>query len=358
MATLDPPIPFSGTLNEDDIRTFLRREGDPGVFAPLMLVICFGLVGLVLFMQGGAYAAVAVGAIGLLLIAIVVSTLSYRRLLFINSNPHCFSPVKGELCVDGMYLYRDDVTTFFRWDWFGDALASERMVAFMPATQPDQPQLITLPMIQQADDWSRVLSAAVTPTTEGSGERLRQRNLAMLRDRARERTREIPGGAIRFGGAVGSEDFAQLPSHQRRGHRSWRAKLVLGSLVACGALILAGASSIFFDRVAFLLGLAILYAVLAALGIAFRLRRRGTSRSMVYFMHAWATEVSIVIDYGVTVTEVKWQALRVALRNPSMMVLQRRDSIQVVIVRRDMFENDTEWKRFCVLVTQKLGHSR
>jgi hypothetical protein len=130
------------------------------------------------------------------------------------------------------------------------------------------------------------------------------------------------------------------------------------ALFCSGAFIVAGVSNLIFQQFAFLPAFLTLYFVLAATGIAVRKRRRSKSNNnVVYFLNAYATESSIVTDYGITTAEVAWSALQLVMLSDDFIALRRRQWLQFILARRDMFSDEEQWQRFGDLVNEKLASS-
>ena len=131
---------------------------------------------------------------------------------------------------------------------------------------------------------------------------------------------------------------------------------MIGALACSGAFLVAGASQLLFRNVAFFSVLLVLYLALAGIGIAIRIRRRGSSRGdIVYFLNAFATESLIVTDLEVTTSEVAWSAMQIVHWADDFLVLRRRRRTQYLVVRQDMFVDEQRRRQFLALVDRKLN---
>jgi hypothetical protein len=302
----------------------------------------------------------ALGGIGLVLIVLTVSTTPYRRLVFENINPRWNQPTQGVLNTEGVRIERESSSVFFRWDWFGGAVVSEQVVALLPATQAAQPILITQAMLVNLNDWSRLLEVAaaigIVSDEAPIDDQQSADNLRLLRRANRVRSIDPPEGAIAFEGVLSGQDFARVPKLYRWRERPLRSYVVVVGLFFFGSFVVIAISQLLFQQMAFLPAFILTYIVLAGIGIAMRkMRRRGVNRDVVYYLNAFATNSSLVTDFAITVTTVDWSALRLVLRTTDVVVLRRREWIQFIVARRDMFASDADWKRFNEFVERKAG---
>jgi hypothetical protein len=322
----------------------------------MLLGGCPGLVSMVLVAQGRGLAAIGIGIIGLFVIVSVVSTLSYRRCVFESANPNWREIRRGELREDGVHVDRGLVRAFFRWDWYSNALAGDDWVAFLPATGAMQPLFVTHSMLGHVDDWQRLLEvvSAIAVDREASSEhQRRQQSLSLMRQNGRPRSIEVPREAIAFAGAVRASDFSRLPKRDRRREKPARSYVVVIALLFSGAFIVTGVSNVVFQQFAFLPVFLTVYLVLAAIGIAIRVKLRGKfSDKVVYFLNAYATESSVVSDFGITTADVAWPAFRLVIRTGDFIALRRQGG-QFLLARADMFSDQQQWQRFGDWVSAK-----
>lgn len=350
------PISFAGAPDERDVHEFLRAYGHVGCGYLLIVgfVLTFVLLSVSLLMGG---LLLAFGGIGLMLIVLTVSTTFYRRLVFENINPRWNQPTHGSLTAEGVCIERPHSSAFFRWDWYGGAVISDQMVALLPATQTAQPLMITQAMLVKLDDWSRLLevATAIGIVSEESpiDNQHRQKNLRLLRRANRMRSIEPPAGAIVFEGALDANDFRRVPDRFRWRERPLRTYAVVAGLFFFGSFVVIAISQSVFQQFAFLPTLILVYAVLAGIGFALRkIGRRRVKGKAVYYLDGFATDSSLVTDFVITSTTIDWSAIRLVLRASDVVVLRRREWIQFIVVRRDMFANDMDWQRFNELVPQ------
>jgi multisubunit Na+/H+ antiporter MnhB subunit len=354
METLDEigPIGFAGAIDEQHLHEFLSMEGHVGCAPMLMGSIGIGLILLVLSLMGGGFTAIAIGVMGFVLVVMTVSTIRYRRLVFQNLNPHWNRPVRGELRTAGVQLERGQTSAFFRWDWYVGAVISDQLVAFLPATQMAQPLMVSKPMLVNLDDWNRVRQVAaaigIVSDADSVEDRRRHQNLQILRDPNRERRIKVPSDAIPFEGVLTASDFSQIPRRYHRRQRPVRTQIVNAILYTLAGLVVVGISLVVFQQVAMLPIIVVVYIIAA---IAFgKMRHSKNSSGAVYYLKAFATESSIVTDFAVTTTEVSWSALQPVLRTDNVVSLRRREWIQFIVARRNMFASDEAWDRFNQLV--------
>lgn len=344
------PISYVGAPDEQALYEFLRAYGHVGVGYLLVVGLVLTFVLLTVSLLMGDFL-LAFGGIGLLMIVLTVSTTSYRRLVFENINPRWNHPTHGVLNAEGVQIEREQSTTFFCWDWYGGAVISDQVVALLPATQTAQPLIITQAMLVKLDDWSRLLEVAsaigIVSDEEPIDDRHRQRNLRLLRRTDRVRSIEPPDGAISFEGVLDADDFQRVPDRHRWRERPLRSYAVVAGLVFFGSFVVIAISQSVFQQIAFLPAFFLIYAVLAGIGFAFRkMQRRRIKSDVIYYLDAFATDSSLVTDFVITTTRIDWSALRLVLRTTDVVVLQRREWIQFIVARRDMFASDTDWQRF------------
>jgi hypothetical protein len=344
------PIQFSGSANDRDLRELLQAYGHVGCAYLMLLGFCISLVLLVLFVQGGGLAAIAIGVMSLFVVASVVSTIPYRQLVFENANPQWREERCGELREEGVHVDRRDTRAFFRWDWYWSAAMGDDWIAFIPATGPMQPLIINVSMVVNLDDWRRVqqLALAIEQRSHDSGEQQhRRRNSNLMQEKGRQRSVEVPADAIAYHGTLRASDYSRLPNDHRRRERPARSYVVVGALFCGGAFIVAGVSKLLLQQFAFLPAFLVIYVAMAAIGIAVRKRRRGMpSSGAAYFLNAYATESSMVSDFAITTTEVAWSALELVVRTDDFIAFRRSPRNRFILARRDMFEGEQDWKRF------------
>ncbi len=348
------PISYAGAPGERALDEFLYAYGhvDWGYLLVVGFVLTFVLLSVSLFM--GSFL-IAFGGIGLVMIVLTVSTTFYRRLVFENINPRWNQPTHGALTAEGVRIDREQSSAFFRWDWYGGAVISDQVVALLPATQTAQPLMITQAMLVKPKDWSRLLEVAsaigIVSDEAPIDNQRRQKNLRLLRRANRRRSIEPPQGAIAFEGALDADDLQRLPDRYHWRERPLRSYAVVAGLFFFGSFVVIAISQSVFQQLAFLPVLILIYAALAGIGFALRkLRKRNVRSNAIYYLVAFATDTSLVTDFVITTTTVDWSALRLVSRTKDRVVLGRREWIQFIVARRDMFASDADWQRFNELV--------
>jgi hypothetical protein len=343
----DGPISFAGAVDEAHLHEFLKSDGHVGCAQMLLGLISLSLILLVLAFLGGGFTAIAIGCLGVIVVTLTVSTIPYRRLVFQNINPDWNRPRRGLMRADGVVVRRDETALFLRWDWFDGAVIGDRFVAFLPATQRAAPLLVTRSMLVNLDDWNRLtqVAGAISVDSErfSKGDQRRGQNQRILRDRSRARTVDVPTEAIPFQGTLTAAELARVPGRYRRRQRPLRTYVVNTVLVTHVGLVLAGLSQLFLEQALALPIVVLFYVVVTA--VLGRWRGRD-GRVIVNYLNAFATESSVVSDFAVTTAEVSWSALQPVLRTDDVVVLQRRQWIQFIVARRNMFASDEAWQRF------------
>ncbi len=350
-------IPFSGHVGDQELDEYLRADGHVGWARLTLLALGFGGIFAALPLLGAPFIAISAGAMGILLIVLTVSTPLYRRMMFKTANPDWDEMIRGSLEPEGVRLNREQNSTFYRWNWFGEPVTSRNLVALMPATQTAAPLLITREMIANVDDWDllrQVTEEIGTIASQQETEDLRRdQNLRILKDQQRGWTFTPPPDAIAFEGIVWSDDYALLPRQYQTRIRPLRTYLVIYGLVAFVGLILAGCSGLLFEQIAIIPVLVTIYFV-AAIAIG-RRRRRGTSGDVIFYLRGYALQSSIVTDFGLAVSETVWPGLAMVVNQEQHVVLRRCGINNFVVIRNDMFADEDDWGRFRRLVREKLA---
>lgn len=350
------PIVFSGRVSQRGLEDYLRADGHIGCVGLSSMAIGCGGILLIFATQfaGLHFGAFAAGSMGILMVVVTVSTLKYRKLVYQTSNPEWNDPVQGSVQVTGIRLHRGFSTTFYQWDWYGDAVASTNMIGLLPATQLTAPLLITREMAPSDEDWGYLQQVAGVIRSSAArsrgGANRRDDNLTTIKNPRRSWTIEPPRDAIKFSGLVQNRDLARLPNRDRVRQRPLRTHFVIYSLVGFGGVLLAGCSGLLFEQVAILPVLAGLYFV-AAILIG---RRRQALGGEVFYLKGYAFDDGLVTDFGLAVSETTWPGLKRLTQDEDRMVLRRQNIDHFIIIRRDMFEDETAWDRFRVLIDTSL----
>ena len=349
-------IPFAGRIRRRELDEYLRADGHVGGARLAILAMGFGGIFFVLAFLGIPFLAVSVGAMGILTISLIVSTLPYRRLMFTNANPDWEQAMRGSIQPEGIRLNREHSSTFYRWNWFGETVTSPTLVALQPATQAAAPLMIARDMIPTEDAWE--LLRQVTDEVGATSNRLetedlrRDQNLRILKDQQRGWTFTPPPDAIAFEGIVWSDDFNLLPRPYQARVRPLRTHLVIYGLVTFMGLILAGCSGLLFKQIAILPVIVTIYLVAA---IAIGRRRRRSSGEVIFYLQGYALESSLVTDFGLAVSETTWPGLAMLANHEHHIVLRRCGLNNFVVIRKDMFADQNAWDRFRQLVSDNLA---
>ena len=351
-------VKFAGAVGPNDLDAYLRVEGHVGCARMALLAIVLGTLLSAFPFMGLTYFAIALGTMGCLLIILTVSTLPYRRLVFININPGWADPLSGHFGTEGIHVRRDFTNTFYRWNWFTEAVESDRVIALLPATQAASPLILTIDMFASADDWERlqvVASALRRRSAEPSqDDAIREENLQILRDQERDWTFTPPQDTIRFEGIVWSDDYNRLPRSAQQRERPMRTHFVIYGLLIFSGLILGGCSGVIFQRVALL---PVVVAVYFFAAVAIGRRRQKRIRSVIYYLRGYAGSESLVTDFGLSVGETAWSGLKLEAQDETCLVLLRRNLNNFIVIRRDMIPDDGSWQRLSKMINERTSAS-
>jgi hypothetical protein len=352
-------ISFQGTLTGRDLKAFLRAHDYIGCGSMLMTGtgVAF-ILGVVAVVVGGGMGLIALGVMGWLALTLLTSLLSYRRSVFTSANPAWDAPIRGGLSREGMEVTRGKVRSFYRWDWFADAVVDAEVVAFRPALHPHQPILISSSMMSELEGWDRALTVAgqimAEAGTRFTPESRRYDNRRLLRSDRRVRSIPVGEGAVAFEGVVSMDDLRHLPPVLVRRNRPTRAYLLIVALAVSASLVMIGMARLGgLDTV---LPTLLFSAVVLVVMVGFLVRRIRSLRGAgdtVYYLMAQADKNGITSDFGVTTTFVPWESLDVSESDDDVVVLSRIDLRQYIIVRRDMFADAAEWNQFGQWVRQR-----
>jgi hypothetical protein len=347
-------LPFAGRVTQQELDEYLRADGHVGCARLLMLGAAFGGLLSTLPMLGIPFLAISVGGMGIVAIVLTVSTMPYRRLMFTNANPDWAEQIEGTLQAEGIRLNRLHSSTYYHWNWYGETVISEHVVALIPATQAGAPLLITREMVSNQTAWEALQRVAKLigngPGDPNSEEVRRDENLRILKDRKRGWTFSPPDDAIAFEGIVWSHDYALLPTAYRARQRPLRTHLVNYGLTAFAGLLLAGCSGLIFSHLAVL---PVLVGVYVLVTIALGRRRRARRGQVIFYLRGYASDESLVTDFGLAVSETKWQGLSGAGNQPDYVVLKRDRINNFIVIRRDMIPDESTWNRFRDMVREK-----
>ena len=347
-------VPLAGRVREQELDEYLRADGHVGCARLLMLGVAFGGLLSTLPMLGIPFLAISVGGMGIVAIVLTVSTMPYRRLMFTNANPDWAEPIEGTVQAEGIRLNRIHSSTYYNWKWYGEAVISEHVVALLPATQAGSPLLITREMVASQSAWEALQQVAKSINNASgdpkSEEIRREENLRILKDGKRGWTFSPPADAIAFEGIVWSHDYALLPQAYRVRQRPLRTHLVNYGLTAFAALMLAGCSGLIFSHLAVLPSLVAIYLLVA---VAMGRRARARRGQVIFYLRGYASQESLVTDFGLAVSETKWPGLTAAGNQPDCVVLKRDRINNFIVIRRDMIAEGSTWNRFRDLVREK-----
>ena len=358
------PIRFSGRCTPQELNAYLRAYGH-------ISLIRLTLVGMVLFgflsfiaSAGPAFAAISFGTIGFIGIVLTVSTLPYRRAVFVNLNPQWNQPVTGEISEQGIFMERNHNRVFYRWDWFDGAIFGNQVAAFIPATQTGHPVLIGLSMLNANSDSKReqqwqlihhiTQSLGIVSDNSPVDEQRARQNDRILRERNREQSIVPNDDAVVFRGTLTKQDLTRITSEQRPRQRLTRSRIVTNGLLLFAATVLGGLSQVALGQFWILPGLLLIYTI--AWHLHGRRRQRTLQTGTLYFLNAFANTETVCVDLGITSAIMPWRTLELVEENDAWIALRRRNWPQFIVARADMFRDLESWNRYRELAKANAGN--
>lgn len=357
-------IRFSGHPNREEVDDYLRA--DAYISLPQLVLTGFAstLLLLALATIGAPFAMISIGMLGMIVITLAVSSLSYRRVVFENLNPNWSDRVEGEIQQDGITLCLKNATTRYRWDWFCGVALGKCSAAFLPTTQTGIPLLVTRRMLQCSSEserdrrWIEVVQVAESlgriTDQQAIDNRLETQTARLLRDTRRDRTIIPPRESIPFQGKFTSRDLARVSGRSTDYTKLLRSRLVSNSLLIFAAIGLAGLSKLMLDHYWTLPAFLLIY-VLAWHAHGFRLRKRRTTPSLLYYLHGFAEEDAVTLDMAAYVTTIPWASFQLTNDDEDFLAFRRLNRPQILATRSNMFASAEDWRHFRELA---LSHTK
>ncbi len=356
--TEDGPIAFAGVPSEDDLKRFIACHADVGyltsfISTVFMIFVCV----MVTFSTNLGAILLCYGVCSVLGLAVVVSTRTYRRLSFKSMNPDWQRYVTGELGEDGLVLRREHGDLFLRWDCFTDVVAGKSVIGLMTMMELGQCLVIGEAMLTRPADEDQINSVVRTLRRQLHGDRsFRKRMLlALLKEKDRQRSLEVPEGAIAYGGPLYSDDFHEARRFLPRRFQSRLRPLVTMCVMGLGFyLVLLGTLMLLLANDGALAMSVSL--VLLAIGI-FTYRWKNlpapSGNQLVQHLLAYADEDGVTSDGVVITTRFPWSHVCVIQNEESRVLMCHTESRRVMVARQEMFANDGDWQQFKQWVQDK-----
>ncbi|TWU51118.1 hypothetical protein [Rubripirellula reticaptiva] len=354
----DKPIDFSGAADADDLRRFLKKDGDIGYVFPIAMIVSLALFMLVTIGIGGnQWIPIGLYASLLLGILITVSTPAYRRSVFRNNQPNWQAPIRGQFHRHGLTLHSDNATTTFRWNGLLECIAVPELVVVRLAMPNYKTVMFNPSMLKHLDGWHQlektILLWQSCYAKDGTGDRwIKVRST--MRSPNRARTVPLPADAVSFSGPLTTQDRMNVDSRKFRRGRPWRAHAIRISLiVSIGGLVYEMIRMVWpsSDTVKVIV---IGYAVV---GIFWFLKYRSHHKRRPRLLHHLAGHLSsesIVTDLDVVNESVKWKGYEIIQQTDHHITLGRTDDSQWLHLKSEMFANHQAWQDALTLIARNI----
>ncbi|MGB7327097.1 MAG: hypothetical protein WBD31_19630 [Rubripirellula sp.] len=357
----DTPIDFSGTADANDLRQYLKKDGDIGCVFPIAMILCLALFMLVTIGLGGAqWVPIGLYASLLLGILITVSTPAYRRSLFRNSQPNWQQPIRGQFHSDGLTLHSDNSTTTYRWNGLLDCFAMPELVVVRLAMPKYKTVMINPSMLKHLDGWNELQEAILLwrscyARDETTDPWTKARST--MRSPNRARTVPPPAGAISFAGPLTTHDRTDVDPRKFRRSRPWRTHVIRTALViSIGGIIYEMIRMVWpsSDTAKFIV---VGYAIAGGLWFA---KYRSNNKRYPKLLHHLAGHLSsdgVVTDMGVVNESVQWQGYGIVQQSEHHITLARTDDSQWLHLKSEMFANQESWQAALALAAHSIVKS-
>lgn len=364
------PIRFAGKPTDEDLDHYLTVHDSVGCVGIGLCVWVFLFVLAWLVFSGIAGAtAIVVGIALIVAITGLVSTKFYRRMTFISMNPNWQGEVSGEMRADGVWIDREHCQVFLRWDCLDDVVAGDSFVGLLMMPHVSESLIIGEEMLQRPvneQHVNRFVREIRQQLISRGGVDTRRHFLdALLREPQRARSLEVPSDAIAFSGPVFRKELAAARTtsidedteSKKTGGRSRvsRPIIVIASLVLGLALILGGILHAILPHDP-LLAHMLTYSLLAIGWFTYRLKaKQQDPGTVIQFLHAYADHKGVTSDGHAITTHLPWSHIRLLSHEPERIVLRHSQSRRIMVIRHDMFSDESHWDGFVNLVADSRG---
>ena len=364
-------VSLVGRPTPKDLKSYLKSEGYVNLFSLICTIIGCLLLLAISGLWGYAAIAITIALCGFVVLTMFVSTMPYRISVFKNLHPNWDLMDAVEVSSFGMTVCYAGSRRDYGWDWFSHAVVGRKVIALIPATQPEKPVLVGKSMLQRAAsgqmnaDWDaivefvkirpgiRVTRRSRRDSKSGDDAEKAGRNLLLQCSHDRERTVVASPASLLFSGSVTIDDVSRIPAVQNNVQKTGRSKVVASLLVFLIGLLCSGVSEMVFGAFWILSGLYLLYVI--AWGLRAGRRSVVQTSGKLCYLQGYASTEHICVDGGVTVSRFPWADLQVVASQSDFMAFQTNNADQYVIVREDMFEMSEHWVEFQQRAQEKSG---
>ncbi len=358
----DPPelvvsesVQFAGAPTRYDLRSMLDQHDHVGVITIfLTLLLCSLFTLFVVVLGTPAIWMMAGGFIIVIVVACIVSTNRYRQAMFNFANPYWDQHVVGELSDQGVKIHRTHGSEYLDWNCFESIVINRDVVGLITPNSLGQSMVIGELMLNTESEFNalqRITKRAASKiATAGSVNQRQQTVAALARETNRQRSVEVPPGAVAFGGPVTIDDLVEvdreLPRKQSQRKRSLHGLAVRTILAFSGILMLMGLAFSFEGDLGMLGSVVVLVLpITGALWVYGWNRPVIQGGDFLQYLLAFANDDGITSDSFAIVSQWPWSHVRCVANRADRIIFRHTHSRRVITARRDMFANEDDWRK-------------
>lgn len=355
------PITFAGSLDDGSLRDYLKKHDNPGLGTAVATISAgLFLAGICFSVAGSLGLPIVIGMFGFLTASIAVSTVQYRRRIYLEANPLWDQPIRGRFEDNGIFFEQNGIEIYTHASLVQSVVFSGRIVALSLSLPRNHLLLLSESMFADLDanqdSWARLRPMVSSSRFHGgenrtlSAERIAGRLVASS---SRNRRIGVPPSAHTIDGWLSQADYDFVPKKMRRFDRPMRAKVIRFWLLLCVLLIAFGLARTGSSGIQILLILVFLQAV--AVVIRYVRESHGRPDQLpTYYIKGFVDSRGITLDFDRHCVTTHWSACTLARSSDDRIVIQRKESRRLLVLSRDLCESVTQWRRIRDLAISRL----
>lgn len=356
-------IRFAGAPDVRDLNGVLANFDAVDVYTSFAaLLLCTLVLIWTSLVASVAAIMVAAGLCGIVAVACVVSTKAYRRAMFGFANRYWNDPAKGEVTSQGVLIEREHGSLFLHWNCLEAVVVGPEVVGLLTPAMIGESMIVNPSMTQSESDFAKLLRACELVSrkvvTAGTIDQRQQTIAALMSEPSRQRSVDLPVGAIGFAGPVTMQDFEridrQLPAKMMRRKRSTHGMITVALLLLCAMLIVTGLASAFAADIG-PVGVLVFFLIppLGYMWLQTRNRPVRQANDLLQYLHGFADDEGITSDAHAVVTKLPWSHIKCIAKEADRLIFRHTHSRRIVTTRRDMFASEHDWQAMIDLASTK-----